>query len=64
MARVRRFVMGRTVLLELDDSTAELTADDSVLAEAMLARGLRPVTRSAAQNDGRTCDKCPAGSRS
>jgi glutathione synthase/RimK-type ligase-like ATP-grasp enzyme len=34
--------MGRTVLLAVDDSTAEFTADDSVLAEAMLARGLRP----------------------
>src|SRR5262245_26907567 len=34
--------MGRTVLLAVDDSTADLTADDSVLAEAMLARGLRP----------------------
>jgi hypothetical protein len=34
--------MGPTVLLAVDHSTAELTADDSVLAEAMLARGLRP----------------------
>jgi glutathione synthase/RimK-type ligase-like ATP-grasp enzyme len=39
---VRRLVMGQTVLLAVDDSTAELTADDSVLAAAMLARGLRP----------------------
>lgn len=34
--------MGRTVLLAVDGSTADLTADDSVLAEAMVARGLRP----------------------
>ncbi len=39
---MRRLDMGRTVLLAVDDSTADLTADDSVLAEAMCARGLRP----------------------
>ena len=39
---MRWWEMGRTVLLAVDDSTAELTADDSVLAEAMLGRGLRP----------------------